>query len=66
MLYVEVTRKYNLLLAKFGLWYYRLKSTNGKILFYSETFYSKSNAKRQAGKLAKANGWELRVEGKDK
>lgn len=39
-------------------WYYTLVAKNGQILLVSEGYYSKWNAKRQAMKLVRANGFE--------
>lgn len=42
-------------------WYLRMVATNGEILFFSEGYYSKFNAKRAAKKLVNSNtGWRFK------
>jgi uncharacterized protein YegP (UPF0339 family) len=48
--------KIEVLKAKNGQWYYRIKSRNGKILCTSETYTRKTSAKNTAWKLSR-NMW---------
>lgn len=46
-------------LVKEKKWFFRLVATNHQTVMTSETYYSRWNAKRQALKIAKANGFEF-------
>lgn len=42
-------------------WFWRVMGRNHKTMLVSETYSTKGNAKRAANRLAKPNGFEVRV-----
>ena len=52
-MYIELLRGRN-------RWYWHLVAQNGSIVATRQNYYSRFNAKRGAGKFAKANGLEVR------
>lgn len=43
-----------------AIWHWRLRAQNGEIMCASETYASKSNAKRAAERLASLTGWRIK------